>query len=80
MNIGKAGLSEREAIKEGFKIASTIVPASDVAHYYPGAKDIIIKLIADVPTRKLLGAECGNGCGRQTYRYYCSGADIRRNG
>ncbi|MBI2556080.1 MAG: FAD-dependent oxidoreductase, partial [Planctomycetes bacterium] len=57
MNIGKAGLSEREAIKEGFKIESTIVPASDVAHYYPGAKDIIIKLIADVPTRKLLGAE-----------------------
>src|SRR3989338_2060079 len=57
MNIGKAGLSEREAIKEGFKIKSTIVPASDVAHYYPGAKDIIIKLIADVPTRKLLGAE-----------------------
>ena len=57
MNIGKVGLSEREAIKEGFKIESTIVPASDVAHYYPGAKDIIIKLIADVTTRKLLGAE-----------------------
>lgn len=57
MNIGKAGLSEREAIKEGFKIESTIVPASDVAHYYPGAKDIIMKLIADVPSRKLLGAE-----------------------
>ena len=57
MNIGKTGLSEREAIKEGFKIESTIVPASDVSHYFPGAKDIIIKLIADVPTRKLLGAE-----------------------
>lgn len=57
MNIGKAGLSEREAIKEGFKPASTIVPASDISHYYPGAKDIIIKLIADAPTRRLLGAE-----------------------
>ena len=57
MNVGKAGLSEREAIKEGFKTESTIVPASDVAHYYPGVKDIIIKLIADVSTRKLLGAE-----------------------
>ncbi|GAB62088.1 MAG: dehydrogenase [Candidatus Jettenia sp.] len=57
LNVGKVGLSEREAIKEGFKIESTIVPASDMSHYYPGAKDIIIKLIADVTTRKLLGAE-----------------------
>lgn len=57
MNVGKVGLSEREAIKEGFKTESTIVPAVDKSHYYPGAKDIIIKLIADVATRKLLGAE-----------------------
>ena len=57
MNIGKVGLSEREAIKEGFTTEATIVPASDISHYYPGAKDIIIKLIADVPTGKILGAE-----------------------
>ncbi|HHT9130792.1 MAG TPA: FAD-dependent oxidoreductase, partial [Candidatus Brocadiaceae bacterium] len=57
LNVGKVGLSEREAIKEGFKIESTIVPASDLAHYYPGAKDIIVKLVADIATRKLLGAE-----------------------
>ena len=57
MHVGKVGLSEREAIKEGYKIESTIVPALDKAHYYPNAKDIIIKLIADVTTRKLLGAE-----------------------
>lgn len=57
MNVGKVGLSEREAVKEGFKIESTIVPASDKSHYYPGAKDIMIKLIADVGTKKLLGAE-----------------------
>ncbi len=57
LNVGKAGISEREAIKEGLKIESTIVPAGDIAHYYPGTKDIIIKLIADATTRKLLGAE-----------------------
>lgn len=57
MNIGKVGLSEREAIREGFKIESTIVPVADKAHYYPGAKDMIIKLIADTTTQKLLGAE-----------------------
>lgn len=57
LNVGKVGLSEREAVKEGYKTESTIVPASDKAHYYPNAKDIIIKLIADITTRKLLGAE-----------------------
>lgn len=57
MNVGKTGLSEREAIKEGFEVESTIVPAADKAHYYPEAKDIIIKLIADRTTRRLLGAE-----------------------
>src|SRR3990170_3497777 len=57
LNVGKVGLSEREALKEGFKTESTIVPASDVSHYYPGAKDIIIKLIADTATKKVLGAQ-----------------------
>lgn len=61
LNVGKSGLSEREAIKEGFKIESAIVPAADMAHYYPGTKDIIIKLIANVTTRKLLGAEIIGG-------------------
>jgi rhodanese-related sulfurtransferase len=57
LHVGKVGLSEREAIKEGFNVKSAIVPAGDMAHYYPGTKDIIIKLIADATTRKLLGAE-----------------------
>ncbi|MCF6159301.1 MAG: dehydrogenase [wastewater metagenome] len=57
MNVGKVGLSEREAVKEGFTVESVIVPAADRAHYYPGGKEIITKLIADAATRKLLGAE-----------------------
>lgn len=57
LNVGKVGLSEREAIKEGFQVVSAIVPAGDKAHYYPETRDIIIKLIADVTTKKLLGAE-----------------------
>lgn len=57
MHVGKAGLSEREAVKEGFQVESAIVPAGDKAHYYPETKDIIIKLIADKTTKKLLGAE-----------------------
>jgi NADPH-dependent 2,4-dienoyl-CoA reductase/sulfur reductase-like enzyme/rhodanese-related sulfurtransferase len=57
LNVGKVGISEQEALKEGFPIESTIVPAGDKSHYYPGARDILIKLIADKNTRKLLGAE-----------------------
>lgn len=57
LNVGKVGFSEQEAIKAGFKIETAIVPAQDIAHYYPGARFIITKLIADVTTRKLLGAE-----------------------
>ncbi|MFN3532994.1 MAG: FAD-dependent oxidoreductase [Candidatus Brocadia sp.] len=57
LNVGKVGLSEREAVKEGFLVESAIVPAGDKAHYYPETKDIIIKLIADKTTKKLLGAE-----------------------
>ncbi|HJW86974.1 MAG TPA: FAD-dependent oxidoreductase [Candidatus Brocadiaceae bacterium] len=57
MNVAKTGLCEREAIKEGYTVESAIIPASDKSHYYPGCKDIIIKLIADVNTKKLLGAQ-----------------------
>lgn len=57
LNVGKVGLSEREAVKEGFLVESAIVPAGDKAHYYPETRDIIIKLIADKTTKKLLGAE-----------------------
>lgn len=57
LNVGKVGLSEREAMKEGFEVESAIVPAGDKSHYYPETKDILIKLIADKTTKKLLGAE-----------------------
>lgn len=57
MNVAKTGLCEREAIKAGYTVESAIIPASDKSHYYPGCKDIIIKLVADVNTKKLLGAQ-----------------------
>jgi NADPH-dependent 2,4-dienoyl-CoA reductase/sulfur reductase-like enzyme/rhodanese-related sulfurtransferase len=55
--IAKTGLSENEAIKNGFETETVIVPANDKAHYYPGSKRIIIKLIAEKGSRLLLGAE-----------------------
>lgn len=57
MNAAKTGLSEKEAIKEGFDVVSVLVPGNDKAHYYPGYRNIITKLIADRVSHKILGAQ-----------------------
>lgn len=60
--VGKTGLSENEARKKGFDTESIIVPAYDKAHYYPGSKQIIVKLIAEKRSGRILGAEiAGDG-------------------
>lgn len=57
INAAKTGLSERDAKKAGLDIETMLVPATDKAHYYPGNKPIITKLIADKNTHKILGAQ-----------------------
>jgi rhodanese-related sulfurtransferase len=56
-SVAKTGLSEKETIKNGFDTESIIVPSNDKAHYYPGSKMIIVKLIAEKRSGLLLGAE-----------------------
>ena len=51
------GLSEAAAKKAGFEVETILSPSPDKAHFYPGAKLIGIKLVADKKTRKLLGAQ-----------------------
>ncbi len=55
--VAKTGLSEKQAKEEGFNVESVIVPSNDKAHYYPTFKTIIIKLIADKNTGRILGAQ-----------------------
>ena len=43
----------REAEKEGFRPIQAIVRGYDRAHYYPGGKESILKLIADRETEDL---------------------------
>lgn len=57
VNAAKTGLSERDALKEGFEIESVLVPSNDRAHYFPGYKQIITKLIVDKNTHKVIGAQ-----------------------
>lgn len=57
LNVGKTGLSEREAKDLGYEYITVMVSGHDKPHYMPGAKLITVKLIVDVATRKLLGMQ-----------------------
>jgi len=56
-NVGRTGLTEREAKELGYDVVTSIAPKDDVSHYYPGAKPLIIKLVADRDSYRLLGAQ-----------------------
>ena len=55
--VAKTGLNMREAGKEGFRPVQAIVRGYDRAHYYPGGKESILKVIADEETGRILGAQ-----------------------
>jgi NADPH-dependent 2,4-dienoyl-CoA reductase/sulfur reductase-like enzyme/rhodanese-related sulfurtransferase len=62
--VARTGLSESAAKAQGYDVVSAIAPAPDKAHFMPGAKLLILKLIADRKSRKLLGAQAiGPGAG-----------------
>lgn len=56
-NVGRTGLTEAQALEEGFHPVSVIAVVDDKAHYFPGADTFTIKLIADKDTMKLLGVQ-----------------------
>lgn len=55
--VGRAGLSEREAKAQGYDVEVALAPSADKAHFMPNAKPLLLKLIADKKTRKLLGIQ-----------------------
>lgn len=57
MNIARTGLTEKQAKEEGYDYITVLNPAPDRAHYHPEAKLIIIKLIVEKKSRKILGAQ-----------------------
>jgi len=56
-NVGKTGLSEREARELGFDAVTATAPRTDCSDYYPKNKPFIVKLIADRRSQKLLGCQ-----------------------
>ena len=55
--VGWTGLSEGEARKLGYDAVSCLVPGPDKAHYFPGKKMLMLKLVADRATGRLLGLQ-----------------------
>ncbi|MDX9866413.1 MAG: FAD-dependent oxidoreductase [Kiritimatiellia bacterium] len=62
--VARTGLTEREARAAGYDTEVTLTPAPDQAHFMPGARLLVLKLVADRATRRLLGAQAvGPGAG-----------------
>jgi rhodanese-related sulfurtransferase len=62
MNVGRAGLSVAQATELGIPVISATAAAPDKPHYYPGAKPIILKMVAEKANRRLIGIQ-GVGLG-----------------
>ncbi|WP_433387370.1 FAD-dependent oxidoreductase [Micromonospora sp. KLBMP9576] len=57
LEVGRTGLRERDAAAAGFEFVSVTAESTSRAGYYPGARPITVKLIAERPSGRLLGAQ-----------------------
>jgi len=56
-NVGRVGLSELQAREAGYDTVTSLVPSNEHANYYPGSRDILVKLVAEKSGGKLLGGQ-----------------------
>lgn len=57
MTAGYTGLNSAQAAKAGFSFFSSVTTDPNHAGYYPGARPMMIKIIAEEGTGRLLGAQ-----------------------
>jgi NADPH-dependent 2,4-dienoyl-CoA reductase/sulfur reductase-like enzyme/rhodanese-related sulfurtransferase len=57
MNVGRVGLSDTQARQAGFDTVTALVPSDEHATYYPGSREITVKLVAEKATGRLLGGQ-----------------------
>lgn len=57
VNAGKTGLTEAEARANGYDVETVLSPSHDKAHFFPGAKPIILKLVAERSSGRILGLQ-----------------------
>lgn len=56
-NIGKVGLTEREAKLLGYEYIAATISGHDRPHYMPEVKSLSLKLVVDAKSRRVLGAQ-----------------------
>ncbi|AJC72272.1 CoA disulfide reductase [Thermococcus guaymasensis DSM 11113] len=61
LEIGRTGLTEAEAIKEGYDVRTAFIKAKTKPHYYPGAREVWLKGVVDNETNRLLGVQAVGG-------------------
>lgn len=57
LSAGRTGLSEEQAVRNGYDVITAVCVGDDKAHYYPDSSTFVTKLIADKATGKLLGMQ-----------------------
>ena len=57
IEVARTGLTEREADEAGFEFVSATVESTTRAGYFPGAKPITVKVLAEKRSGRLLGAQ-----------------------
>jgi NADPH-dependent 2,4-dienoyl-CoA reductase/sulfur reductase-like enzyme/rhodanese-related sulfurtransferase len=55
--VARTGLTERAAISLGYEVITAMAPGADKAHYMPKSKTLLMKIIADKKTERLLGVQ-----------------------
>ena len=63
LEVATTGVDEAEAVRRGFTPLATEITGNTRAHGYPGAKKIMLRLVFDAPTGRILGAETAAGEG-----------------
>ncbi len=62
--VARTGLNEQVAHELGYEVTTALVPGPDRAHYMPDARLLMLKIVVDSKTRRLLGAQAvGPGFG-----------------
>lgn len=62
--VARTGMTETTARRKGHEIVTALSPAPDRAHYMPDARLLMLKLVVDARTRRVLGAQAtGPGAG-----------------
>ena len=57
LGVASTGLTTAEAQASGYEVEETAITARDLSHYFPGATDMLVKLVTDGQNGRLLGGQ-----------------------